>query len=172
MTVFSPLRPGGRFVQRIVYALGRAIPPVEVDRLAAIHFARLTVIRAFPCHGQGKDDLHQPLQLFESNYNGSFAQYIDTFVDAIPDKMKSFWGSSYGFPRRLPLGPFKRYIQANEFTIDHYYVRNPDATVKMADSALRIMKLNAQLLREAERLDPADFAARFRTLITTVQSDL
>jgi hypothetical protein len=172
MTVFSLLKPWGPWVQRLVFVLGRLNPPLDVDRLAMIHFARLAVIDRFPDHGQPRDDLRQVLQLFESNYNGSFNQYIDTFVDAIPGKMKNFWGTSYGFPWRLPLGPFKRYIESNEFPIDHYYVRNPDASVKMVGSALRVMNMNAQLLRDAPRLDPAAFTDRFRTIITAIQRDL
>ncbi len=172
MTVFSLLKRGGRFKQWLVFRLGPLEPTTDIDGLEMIHSARLAVIRRFPDHGQPRDHLRQAIQLFESNYNGSFGQYIDTFVDAIPDKMQSFWGTSYGFPRGLPLQPFKRYIGANEFTIDHYYVRNPDATVKMAASALRVMRVNAQLLHAAHRLEPAGFAERFRTLVTAIQRDL
>ena len=172
MTVFSLLKPWGPCVQRLVFLAGRLNPPRDVDGLEMIHFARLALIRRFPQHGQPRDDLRQVLQLFESNYNGSFNQYIDTFVDAIPGRMKHFWGTSYGFPRSLPLGPFKRYIRANEFPIDHYYVRNPGATVKMVESALRVMNANAQLLRDAQQLDPAAFADRFKSIITDIQRDL
>lgn len=177
MTVFSLLRPGCRFIQWLVFRLGPLFPTTEIDDLGMLHTARLALIRRFPDHGQPRDHLYQVIQLFESNYDGSFPQYIDTFVDAIPDKMKSFWGTSYGFPRGLPphplpLGPFKRYIRANEFTIDHYYVRNPDATVKIIDSALRVARVNAQLRRAEHHLDASAFAERFRTLVTTIQRDL
>ena len=172
MTVFSLLKPGLCYLQWLAFRLAPLQPNTDVDELEMIHFARLALIHRFPDHGQPRDDLRQVLQLFESNYNGSFAQYIDTFVDALPKKMKSFWGTSYGFPHGLPLGPFKRYISANEFPIDHYYVRNPGATVKMVGSALRVMRANAQLLRDAQRLDAVAFAERFRTLVTDVQSDL
>lgn len=172
MTVFSLLKPGRRYIQWLVFRLSPLQPDTDIDDLEMIHFARLALISRFPDHGQPRDDLRQVIQLFESNYNGSFAQYIDTFVDVIPKKMKSFWSTSYGFPRGLPLGPFKRYISANEFPIDHYYVRHPDATVKMVASALRVVRVNAQLLHDAQRLDAAAFAERFRTLVTDIQSDL
>lgn len=172
MTVFSLLKPGGECIQRLIFRVGPLISTAPIDELAMIHFARLAVIRRFPDHGQPRDDIRQPLQLFESNYNGSFSQYIDTFVDAIPQKMRSFWGTSYGFPCSLALGPFKQYIRANQFDIDHYYVRNPDATVKMVRSALRVMGVNEQLRRDAQLLDPGAFAKRFTALITAIQSDL
>ena len=172
MTVFSLLRPGGRYVQRAVFALGRLGQATNVDRLALIHFVRLAVIREFPDHGQPRDDLRQPLQLFESNYNGSFGSYIDMFVQVVPWRMRAFWGTSYGFPWRLPLGPFKRYIVANEFPIDHYYVRNPEVSVKIVNSALRIRRAAAQLRQDAPDLDPDEFAERLRAVVSDLQSDL
>jgi hypothetical protein len=172
MTVFSFLFPGGRFVQRLVYAAGRFRRSSDVDRLGMIHFARLALIREFPDHGQPRDDLRQPLQLFESSYNGSFNQYIDSFVDAIPGKMHAFWGTSWGFPWSLRPRRFKGYIRANQFPIEHYYVRHPHASVKMMSSALKIAQANAELRRDASALGPALFAERFRGLINDLQSDL
>lgn len=172
MTVFSLLIPGGRFIQRLIFVVGTYRRSSDVDRLAMIHFARLAIIREFPDHGQPRDDMRQPLQLFESSYNGSFNQYIDTFREAIPGKMRSFWGTSYGFPWSLRLKRFKRYIRANEFPIDHFYVRYPEASVKMISSALKVAQANAELRRVARELDADAFAARFRTLINDLQSDL
>lgn len=173
MMVFSLLRPGGRYFQQLVFLLGRKSGRAgNVDQLAVIHFVRLAVIRRFAPHGQPRDYMRQPLQLFQSNYNGSFGSYIDMFVQIIPGKMRAFWGTSYGFPFCLPLGPFKRYISANEFRIDHYYVRNPGASVKMISAALRVVQANMELRQEAEDLDPDAFAERFRALVTHLRSDL
>ncbi len=172
MTVFSLLRPGGVYVQRLVYAYGRRSQAATVRGLSFIHFARLALVEEFPSYGQVPENLPHPLQLFESNYNGSFAQYIDTFVAAIPRAMRGFWLTSYGFPCRLPLGPFKQYISANQFGIDHYYVANPDATVTMIGSALRVARANAQFLLEAKDLPPDVFAERFWSVIRDIQQDL
>jgi hypothetical protein len=172
MTVLSPLRPGGKCVQRLVYAIGRIAPSVAVDELGLIHFARLALIDEFPQHGQPPDDLGHPLQLFESNYNGSFGQYIDTFVDFVRWKMRAFWATSYGFPLSVRPGLFKRYINANLFPVNYYYARNPDTTVKTVSAALQVAQANAQLRRDAPQLGPAEFAGRFRTLVTDLQADL
>jgi hypothetical protein len=172
MTVFSLLRPGGRYFQSIVYAAGRRANPTGVAGLGVIHFARLTMIRKFPDHGQPRDYLRQPLQVFESNYNGSFGSYIDLFVELIPTKMRLFWGTSYGFPCRLPLGPFKRYIRANQFPIDHYFDRYPDASVEIIKAALEIVQANTELREDGRDLDPDEFAHRFRMLVTHLQGEL
>jgi hypothetical protein len=172
MTVFSLLRPGGVLVQRVVFAIGRARPPREIQALRFIHFARLAIIRRFPDHGQPEEHLPQPLQLFESNYNGTFGAYIDTFVDAVPQKMRAFWGTSYGFPWRLPLPAFKRFIRANEFTIDHYYSAYPEATTAMIGAALRVRQAHADFHYSVVDLDPAAFADEYRRFVTAVQGDL
>jgi hypothetical protein len=172
MTVFSPLWPGGKYLQRLVYAIGHVTSSAGVDQLGLIHFARLALIEQFPDHGQPPDDLRHPLQLFESNYNGSFGQYIDTFIDEVRTKMRAFWGTSYGFPWRLRSGPFKAYIDANLFPIDYYYARNPNTTVKTIDAALRVAQADSQLRRDASHLGDAEFAERFKTLVTDLQADL
>ena len=172
MTVFSLLRPGGRFFQALVFLVGRRSNPTGVQGLGVIHFARFTVIRKFHDHGQPRDYVRQPLQLFESNYNGSFGSYIDLFVRLIPTRMHEFWGTSYGFPCRLPLGPFKTFILANEFPVDHYYVRYPEASVEIVTAALAIEQAVLELRQEGAGLDPDEFAQRLRALITDMQADL
>jgi hypothetical protein len=172
MTVFSLLRPGGRFVQSLVFVVGRRGNPTGVAGLGVIHFARFTVIRELHHHGQPRDYLRQPLQLFESNYNGSFGSYIDLFVRLIPNRIRAFWGTSYGFPCRLPLGPFKGYILANQYPVDHYYARYPEASVAIVRSALQIMQANIELRQDGPDMDADAFAQRLRQLVTSVQGDL
>ncbi len=172
MTVFSLLRPFGRFVQRLVFLVGQRGQATGVAELGVIHFARFTVIREFPNHGQPRDYMRQPLQLFESNYNGSFGSYIDLFVRLIPGRMRAFWGTSYGFPWRLPLGPFKRYILTNQFPVDHYYARYPEASVESVSSALAIAQANLELREDGPRLNADEFVERLRTLINDVQGEL
>src|SRR4051794_10630970 len=98
MTVFSLLRPGGGYLQRLVFGIGSTRPPNAVRRLSFIHFARMVIIRSLPHRGKEREDIREPLLLFESSYNGTLDQYIDTFSKAIPTKMEAFWRSSYGFP--------------------------------------------------------------------------
>jgi hypothetical protein len=44
--------------------------------------------------------------LFESNFNGTWDEYIDAFSEVVPTRMRLIWGSSYGFPGPLPVEPF------------------------------------------------------------------
>jgi len=176
MMVFSLLRPGALLVQRLVLWIGRRRrSSTKLSELSLIHFARLALIRRFPDHGQEPDELPQPLELFESNYDGTFDGYIDSFVDSVPWDMRGFWATSYGFPWRLALAQFERYIHANEFAtgaIDHYYVAYPEATVKMIGSALRVVEMNTQFRQRALQSDDQDFAADYQAFLTELQADL
>ncbi len=124
MTVFSPVRPvlsrvrpGGALWLSLVFTAGRLFPgrTSTIRDLSFIHFARWMVIRRVPDVGQPHERLRHPLLLFESNYNGTFDQYIDAFSQILTKGMTAIWGTSYGFPGPRPVAPFKRYIRANEF---------------------------------------------------------
>jgi hypothetical protein len=178
MTVFSLVKPalssppGGVNLLRLVLAIGRRQRPSVVRELASIHFARLAIIRRFPDHGQPPDTLRQPLLLFESNYNGTFEQYIDDFTDTIPAKMTAFWLTSYGFPGVSPVEWFKQYIRSNEFTADHYYCAYPWATTKIVGSALRLRARHAEFYERARTLSPEHFEREFKAFLAEVQADL
>ena len=50
--------------------------------------------------------------------------------------MTMVWGSSWGFPGPVPVGPFKDYIRRNEYEANHYYSAYPEATTTMIASSL------------------------------------
>lgn len=178
MTVLSLLRPvlswppGGVGLQRLILGIGERRPPTTIRRLSFIHFARLAIIRRIPALGQPADDLRQPLLLFESNYNGSFDEYIDTFAATIPVKMMALWATSYGFPGVEPVTPLKRFIRANEFHVDHYYCAYPQATTAMVSAALRLKRRHLAFYERARTLEPEAFAREYRAFLTFVQGEL
>jgi hypothetical protein len=106
---------------------------------------------------------------FESNFNGGWEEYIDAFSHILARGMTAFWGSSYGFPKPLPTAPFKKYIQDNETEADHYYSAYPDATSTMVQRALVLDGKLDELKRDAQRMDPDAFQARYRRFLTDVQ---
>jgi hypothetical protein len=165
--------PGGKFVQRAIFAIGRQSPRTAIHQLSMIHFARYVVMEQLPAHGQPRDRLRQPLQLFESNYNGTFDQYIDSFVDRIGREMHFLWGWSYGFPwGRLTATIFKDYIHRNEFEVGHWYAAYPDASVSMIKSALELTQAYAEFHLECKDLEPEAFLEAYRAFLTRVQDRL
>jgi hypothetical protein len=192
MTVVSPVRPwyrpaaGGRWpaggvlwldllflVARTQDLVFRVISrPGTIRELSFIHFARWIVIRRLPDHGQPRERRRQPLLMFESNYNGTFDQYIDGFSNILTDGMTKIWGTSYGFPGPRPVAPFKAYIRASEFVTDHYYSAYPTATTTMIKSALALRKPLQEFTVRAATVSPETFADEYRELLTERQDDL
>jgi hypothetical protein len=174
MTVFSLVRRRGRLWLPLVFWFARNRPGggENLRELSFIHFLRFAMIHRFPDHGQPKDRMRQPLLMFESNYNGTFAQYIDTFSEAVPQNMKHLWGTSYGFPGPLPVTPFKKYIQAHEFTANHYYSAYPDASTTMVVAALELREPKRKFDKRARKLTPAQFLDEYHRLLTTMQGKL
>jgi hypothetical protein len=196
MTVISPLRPvlrlpypGGSWWIRLMFAFtripdrrraqptGRGLSLSQTLRrrlrqLGAIHASHFALIDRFPDHGQVPEDVRQHLVMFESNYDGGFDQYIDAFSAIVPGWMKAFWGTSYGFPGPEPVSPFKDYIHANEFQIDHYYCAHPQATTRMIESALRFQRRHAPFHEHARTLSPEEFDRTYRSLLSESQAEL
>jgi hypothetical protein len=110
--------------------------------------------------------------MFESNFNGTWDQYIDAFSEVLPGRMRAIWGSSFGFPGPLPVEPFKAYIRRNEFVANHYWSAYPgSATTEIISAATVAGEL--QTLRErATSMDDESFKAAFQALLAKVQLDL
>ncbi len=173
ITVLTPLRPGGRIWLALVFFAGRHIASSlkKLQMLSFIHFAHWSVIDEFPDGGDGERLGHSYL-LFESNFNGTWDQYIDAFSEVVPERMKAIWGTSYGFPGPLPVEPFKAYIRKNEYVANHYWSAYPDSSTTEVVSATRVVKALDQLTARAARLSPTEFEAAYRTLLTQLQGDL
>jgi hypothetical protein len=173
ITVFSTIKLPGRPFLPILFFLTRKIPKLTVTlrTLSFIHFARWSVIREIPYNGppQRKGRLRYPHMYFESNFNGGWEEYIDAFSHILTTGMTAFWGTSYGFPKPLPTGPFKAYIQINETEADHYYSAYPDSTNTMIQRALALDGKLAALQAKAADMDPEAFAAAYRAFLTDTQ---
>lgn len=168
MTVFSQLRPWRTWLQEWKLRFSRLSASEGIHALSFIHFVRFAVIRKLPDGPR----LRHPILLFESNYNGSFDNYIDTFSESVPKEMEWFWGTSYGFPGPLPCTPFKAYIDQNEFAMGHYYRAYPDASVAMIVSALALHEPHRRFRAQAVELEPEEFARAYRAFVTDHQARL
>lgn len=140
ITTFSIVRWWGRVWLPVLFAATRRIPVLtaKLRDLSFIHFARWSLIRELPMNGTRGGKLRYPHLFFESNFNGSWDEYIDAFSSRLGRGMSAFWGSSYGFPGPLPTRPFKAYIRSNETEADHYWTAYPGATTTTIERALRL----------------------------------
>ncbi|HEX8495537.1 MAG TPA: hypothetical protein VF658_22185 [Pyrinomonadaceae bacterium] len=99
--------------------------------IATIHFCRWVIIN------DGKD------MLFESNYDGSWENYIDDFGDSASLEMDAMWSNCEGFPTggSLDIDWFKAYIRDNQLPAQVFYSAYPDSTVQNILNDLRISRL-------------------------------
>jgi hypothetical protein len=144
ITVFSTLKTWGRAWLPVLFVIVRRFPRFTrtLRELSFIHFARWAIVRELPYNGppQRKGPLRFAHLYFESNFNGSWREYILAFSHKLTRGMLAFWGSSYGFPGAMPTEPFMQYIRANETgdEADHYYSAYPGATTTMIQRALTL----------------------------------
>lgn len=173
ITVLTPVKREGPLVLWAVFWAGRHIKETlqKLEQLSFIHYARWAVIPRFPDGGAG-ERLHHTYLFFESNFNGTWDQYIDAFSEVVPFRMKAIWGTSVGFPGPLPVAPFKDYIRRNEFVANHYWSAYPGATTTEIVSAGRVEAALTDLRRRAANLEPDAFASAYNALLTAVQRDL
>ena len=177
ITVLTPMKWWGPPILRTLFwvttVTGLGLSTLR--RLSFIHYARWAIIDRLPPRGvrdECREHLHYPYLFFESNFNGTWDQYIDAFSEVIPDRMRTIWGSSFGFPGPLPTGPFKAYIRRNEFVANHYYSAYPEATTTMILSSLELEARLRQFVKRTATMKAEEFASAYQRFLTDVQRHL
>ena len=176
ITVLTPVKWWGppllRFFLWLVTRTGLGLGTLR--RLSFIHYARWAIITRIPYNGppQRRERLNYAYLLFESNFNGTWDQYIDAFSEVVPQRMRLVWGSSFGFPGPMPTGPFKDYIRCNEFVASHYYSAYPGATTTMIRSAIELQARLAKFVEYSQDMDAKSFKAAYVRFLTGVQGCL
>src|SRR5919205_1180122 len=167
ITVITPVKPWARPLLALVFWAGRHLSFTleKLEQLSFIHYARWAVIPRFP-DGNGGERLNHTYLYFESNFNGTWDQYIDAFSEVVPGRMKGIWGTSYGFPGPIPVGPFKEYIRRNEYVANHYWSAYPGATTTEIISAEHVAAAIDDLRRRADGLSPDKFKAAYDQMLT------
>lgn len=141
MNVITPIHSYMAWINKLIFWIALKMPSTlrGLITLSLIHYARWVIIgkKQFP-HldaSQPREDLHYSYMLFFSNFNGSWAQYVDSFTFAIPSGLDLFWKWNIRYPRSVPLTPFHSYIQFNQIQTDHYYNAYPMAAANDIKSA-------------------------------------
>ena len=176
MNVFTPMRPGRAWLQRLIFMAARAMPTTLAGLmgLSLIHFARWVIIRRdqWPAGANGKPRLSNDYVLFLSNFNGTWDQYIDAFSDGIPGGLDLFWYAATGYPHSVPITPFKDYIRHNQVDTDYYYNATPGSAQRDIKSALRVRSALIALAAIHADLDAEAFARAYRAMLRGAQNDL
>ena len=173
ITVLTPVRPGGPLLLWLVFWAGRNITATlkKLQTLSFIHYARWAVIERFPDQGEG-ERLHHTYLLFESNFNGTWDQYIDAFAQVMPGRFRFFWGSSINFPGPLPTGPFRAWVDRHHFEVQYFDSAVDGATATMVTSALDLEEKLRAFARDSQGLDAETFQQRYQQLLCEVETHL
>jgi hypothetical protein len=173
IAVMTPIKPGQTPLLKLNFWVMDNIPPVTqtLRDLELIHFARWSIIDEIPYNGppQEPEELRYRYLFFQSNFNGSWDEYIDAFSYLLPIRMRGVWGTSFGFPGAKPVVPFKEYIQRNEYVTSHYYSAYPEATTRMITAALDLKERFDAFDQRIDGQSPEEFAAAFRDFVTDAQ---
>ena len=178
MNVITPIRWYTAWLNKAIFWAALKIPSTlsGLITLSLIHYARWTIVgpRQFPhLHpSQPKESLNYSYMVFFSNFNGSWAQYVDSFTFAIPAGLNMFWKWNVRYPKSVPLTPFHDYIEYNQIETTHYYNAYPMASSNDVKSAQHLRKRLVAFVRESQGSPAADFSTRYEKLLLDLQEDL
>lgn len=126
-----------------VAALGGA-----VAELRFIHYARWTVIKTLPAaDGSGaRTPLQSSYLLFDTNFDGATAAYLDAFSGTVPRRLLKLWGTCVLFDETVgtdlevpvPPGRFRRYVARNMVEVLQFYAAYGHASVVTVQQAIAV----------------------------------
>lgn len=144
--------------------------------LSMIHYARWVIVKGseFPrlADSQPPEDLHYSYMFFFSNFNGSWAQYIDSFSAAIPTGLDLLWARNVGWPKSVPEQPFHRWVTHNQLFTNHYYSAYPMAASNDVKAGKRVLDALRDFERTTKNVNADSFATHYTALLKDLQHDL
>ena len=178
MNVITPLRKNAAWVNRLIFSIARVKPSVlkGLLTLSLIHYAGWIIIspRQFPrlSPQQPKESLSYTYMLFNSNFNGSWDQYIDSFVFTIARGLDLLWKFTVRYPESVPLTPFHDYIRYNQYNTDYYYIAYPMASSNDVKAGKRVLGSLQEFNRNSLAKPAEEFKQDYIAMITRLQNDL
>lgn len=145
----------------------RLYPWNRLTRLSFIHFAHWSIVYRMPPNDPKGRRLKTPYQLFQTNFNRGWREYVEGFCYVLPLGVRLNWSGKwtggYGFPKPKPVGPFLDYVDERFTKAAHFYCAYPNDSTRTVLSALderqRFHKFAA-----ANHQPPGKFAHRHRRL--------
>lgn len=144
--------------------------------LSMIHYARWSIVRPseFPrvSDAQPVEELSYNYMFFFSNFNGSWAQYVDSFSAAIPEGLDSLWHDNIGWPNAVPQQPFHRYVNDNQLWTNHYYSAYPMAASNDVKAAQNVKEELREFIEDTLQDGPEQFLGKYHALLKRLQDSL
>ncbi|NQY11078.1 MAG: hypothetical protein HRT71_16400 [Flavobacteriales bacterium] len=144
--------------------------------LSLIHYARWVVVgrKQFPhvSPDQPEEDLEYNYMFFNSNFNGSWTQYVDSFSMAIPSGLNLLWKKNVGWPDAVPETPFNRYVINNQIWSSHYYCAYPMAASNDVKAGQSIKGGVEELSKGLDSISAADFRKKYDATTKKLENDI
>lgn len=177
MNVITPIKWYLRWINKVIFFIGKSPRLLEgLFTLSLIHYARWVIVKPgqFPRldPSQPKEDIKYSYMFFFSNFNGSWAQYVDSFSMAIPSGLNSFWFKNIKYPNSVPINPFHEYITDNQLWTNHYYNAYPMAASNDIKSAKKVKTALQVFIKDTEKVTPEVFQKLYNRLLINLQHDL
>ncbi|MAY16069.1 hypothetical protein [Thalassolituus sp. UBA2009] len=179
MNVLTPLRWWTALWQKLIFWVVVKTFPYFLNgllTLSLIHYARWTIINrwSFPRldKSQPKEKLTYSYMLFESNFNGSWDQYIDSFSFAIPSGLDMFWRWNIKYPKSIPLHDFYNYIRFNQIESGHYYNAYPLAAANDVKTAQKLFTNLNNFQKNTASLSDEEFFQAYQQFLASNQHNL
>ena len=179
MNVITPIKGLMFLINKLIFWAARTILSSRLDglkTLSLIHYARWVIIRPseFPNlgHGQPKEELKYSYMIFFSNFNGSWAQYVDSFSMAISNGLNLLWMKNVKYPNSIPLTPFHNYITFNQIWTNHYYNAYPMATSNDVKSGKFVKARLLKFMDKTESASAEKFQDEYNRMLFDLQYDL
>jgi Dyp-type peroxidase family len=157
-TAFAPMPWWAALGLSFKFKFLRIFPRTELRRHHFVYFGRWTMLPWLPGTGKWQDRY----LLIETNYNGSFSEYLDTLSVDLAANLKRIWGPCYECPPGMqPPSAFRRWARTHELPAQHYFCAYPEATVKQIEFALVAQATGSpeeaeKAIREVPRLSLLD----------------
>ncbi len=179
MNVVTPIKWYWRYINKLIFWTAGSIfkkKLIGLITLSLIHYARWVIIKPsqFPHldSTQPKEDLKYSYMIFESNFDGSWAQYVDSFFKAIPAGLDLLWYKNVNYPHSSPLTPFHRYINHNQIFTDYYYSAYPIASSNDVKEAKKVKDTLLEMQEKCDSLSPEEFQKYYHSKLLYLQNSL
>ena len=132
-TAFAPMPWWAVPMLKFKLGIVKLLPTTDLRRHHFVYFGRWTLLPRVPGTGKRGDRY----VLIETNFNGSFSDYLDTLSVALWTNLTRIWGRCYECPPNMqPPSSFRRWARRHELPAQHYFCAYPEATVKQIEMAL------------------------------------
>ena len=129
-------------LRQVLATIGDPSRPSLIKEIGTVHFARWVIID------------NDTRLLFDSNFDGTWEQYLDDFVDheGLRAGLDRIWGCCEGYPERgaVDRDAFRAWVRAHQTPAALFYSAYPENTCRDVLKAIRVRDKFVELLNDLQ----------------------